>query len=184
MTQVKKRKRKDAQRKGRGGGEPAKGTQGRVEEAWRHCSCLYDSSGSPGMYMSITSSIFEDYSIILSWLCIHNFFFFFSKDDYTILCSTSTLKCSLNRELELRFRWFYKQISNKFFSLAFGNLKSFGQEIRYLVCWRIEDKGTELCSTELILFLLIYKFNFHQNSKMRKPETFPVVSKRPRIWLG
>ena len=33
MTQVKKRKRKDAQRKGRGGGEPAKGTQGRVEEA-------------------------------------------------------------------------------------------------------------------------------------------------------
>lgn len=31
-----------------------------------------------------------------------------------------------------------------FFSLAFGNLKSFGQEIRYIVCWRIEEKGTEL----------------------------------------
>lgn len=33
MTQVKKRKRKDAQRRGRAGGEPAKGTQGQVEEA-------------------------------------------------------------------------------------------------------------------------------------------------------
>lgn len=32
MIQVKKRKRKDAQRKGREGGEPAKGTHGQVEE--------------------------------------------------------------------------------------------------------------------------------------------------------
>lgn len=32
MIQVKKRKRKDTQRKGREGGEPAKGTQGQVEE--------------------------------------------------------------------------------------------------------------------------------------------------------
>lgn len=31
-------------------------------------------------------------------------------------------------------------IKLKFFSLAFGNLKSFGQEIRYVVCWEIEDK--------------------------------------------
>lgn len=103
MTKVKKIKRKNnAQRKGRGGGKPAKGTQGQVGEACRCCLCLYDSSDSPGMYMSITSSIFEDYSMSLSWVCFH--ISCSAKEDCTILFSMSTIKCSLNSRFELRFR--------------------------------------------------------------------------------